>query len=283
MDSFLKKWGVFVSIILDPWTLCFIILTIFLGYHITLQKDPTILTLFSILLSLSSAVVGARILKEWVDITEGGIVVARGKSAVRGLKLLLNSIIALDKRIDQFSQQEHNKETITPIIINIIDELRGRCNLMAEEAVNSIENWTDIIPEADVKSQIGIISELKSNLESSNLDLGSLKKELSDTKGKSSEDIKKLERKVKDKELEIIQLQKQVRDSQISFGTSGYGLLNTTSGTLFMDGISGTSGTSSVLDNLTSTLRESAQYGVVPPENRSDLFPLSTSIKKEEE
>ncbi len=204
LTNIFKKWGVFIQIIiLDPWTFLFLLTSILLLYISGKQNNPTIITLLSSLLSISSAVVGARILKQWVDINEGGIVVARGNAAVRGLKLLLTSIISLDKRINQYISQDQNKESINPMIINLLNEIKGRCDLMTEEAVNSIENWTDIIPEANIKTQIGVISEYKGKLESSNLELGLLKEKLKDTEGKTEKEIKALTLEVKKKEIEI--------------------------------------------------------------------------------
>ena len=154
--------------------------------------------------------------------TEGGIVVARGNAAIRGLKLLLNSVISLDKRITQYISQDQNKDSVNPMIINFLDEIKGRCDLMAEEAVNSIENWTDIIPEADLKTQIGIISEYKGKLESSNLELGLLKDKLQDAAGKSEKEIRALTQEIKQKEIEISKLQTQVREKQIILGSPSF-------------------------------------------------------------
>lgn len=220
MTKLTKRWGLFLSIVLDPWTLCFLFVIAFLVYKSLTQTPQSITssTLFTLLITFTSAVLGGRIAKQWVDVTEGGILVARGKAAVRGLKLLLSSIISLDKRISYYLTQPHiEKASVTKIIL---EEIRERCNILAEESVSSIENWTDIIPEADVKTHIGVISDLKYQLESTAKEMQSLNAELSQTKDKSKEDLDDLMKRIKDKDNELSKLERELRRKAANFGLS---------------------------------------------------------------
>jgi hypothetical protein len=218
MESFKQRWQVFLSIVFDPWTLCFLISTALLLYKSLTQNNPSVstTTLFTILITLSSAVLGGRVSKQWIDATEGGILIARGKSAVRSLKLLLSTIISMDKRIDRYLSHDDIKRSDVAKLS--LEEVKERCNLLAEESVSSIENWTDIIPEADVKTHIGIISDLKFEFESTAKDLQALKTELSQTKNKSKEEQKKLEEAVQDKDKELLKLQREMRKKETNFG-----------------------------------------------------------------
>lgn len=219
MKSLSKKWELFWNIIFDPWTLCLLIATIILicMSHSQTSSNSATATLLTILITLSSTVLGGRITKQWFDITEGGVLIARGKSAVRGLKLLLKSIISLDKRVQNYLTKTHSQKA-PEVVITWLEEIRERCNILAEESVNSIENWTDIVPEADVKTHIGIISELRFKLENNEKDLKSLGIELTQTKDKSKEERKQLQHSILDKEKEIAKLQEELWKRQTGFG-----------------------------------------------------------------
>lgn len=218
MESFKKRWAIFLTIIFDPWTLCFLFAAGFLLYKSLTQTNPSVssTTLFTILITLTSAVLGGRVSKQWSDVTEGGILVARGKSAVRSLKLLLSTIISLDKRIDKYLTHEEIKQSEVAKLT--LEEIKERCNILAEESVSSIENWTDIIPEADVKTHIGIISDLKFEFETTAKDLQSLKAELSQTKNKSKEELKSLNEAALEKDRELSNLQRELRKKEAAFG-----------------------------------------------------------------
>ncbi len=199
MKNLKKRWGEFFSIIFGPWTVVLIASVALLFIFSVGQTNTTIRSLFFVLITIASAILGGRITKNWVDITEGGIVISRGKSAVRSLKLLLRNISALEQRVKKFEDRTDEIENHPEVTKRNYEEIIEICNLLEEEAVNSIENWTDIIPEADIKTQIGVISELRHSLKKKEDELTELNNELNDTKDRSEEDNKKLEARVKEK------------------------------------------------------------------------------------
>ena len=66
------------------------------------------------------------------------------------------------------------------------------CSLLQEETVSSIENSTDIVPEADIKTQIGVISDLKTSIDDKEGELTHLKATLAEAQGKSEQERKAL-------------------------------------------------------------------------------------------
>jgi len=219
MKTLWEKWKLFIGLIFDPWTLCFLIATTLIIYLSHSQTDPTVTNLFTVLITLSSAVLGGRFTKQWTDITEGGVVVARGKAAVRGLKLLLNNIVSLDKRLQQLlARSQGDKKYASKVITTFFEEIRERCSILADEAVSSIENWTDIIPEADVKTHIGAISALGAELEGKEVELRELQGEFSQAKDIAEDDKRKLRDGIREKEKEIAKLEDELRSSRINFG-----------------------------------------------------------------
>jgi hypothetical protein len=221
LDKLRKRWELFFDVILDPWTLLLIISAILLFAFSIGQTNTTISSLFFVLITIASTILGGRITKHWVDITEGGVVIARGKSAVRGLKLLLRNISALEQRVAKCSDGNDEIEKHPEVTKRNYEEIREFCNLLEEETVNSIENWTDIVPEADIKTQIGIIGELKQSLQGKEEELEELNNELNDTKGKSEEDHNKLEAEVKKIEKQKSDLEREMVERKIGLGGLG--------------------------------------------------------------
>ena len=92
-------------------------------------------------------------------------------------------------------------------------EIIDRCTNLQEETVNSVENWTDIIPEAEVKTEIGEISKLQAEMVEKEAEITALKKKeaisteeernrINEIK-KLTEDVKKYIREIKEKEKKI--------------------------------------------------------------------------------
>ena len=112
MTSLKEKWSAFAGIILDPWN---VVLIVAVGglFSVSLQKsEPLTSVLLFVLLTLASAILGGRITQYWTTITEGGVLIARGRTAVRSLKLLLRNVAALETRIRSFRAKEGRSRII---------------------------------------------------------------------------------------------------------------------------------------------------------------------------
>ncbi len=219
MNNLGKRWEVFLSILFDPWTIMLIIcVSVLFSYSIG-ETNQTIASLLFVLITAASTILGGRVTKHWVEITEGGIVVARGKSAVRSLKLLLRNISALEQRVSRFGVLSNESEINAEVTKRNYEEIQGTCNILEEEAVNSIENWTDIVPEADIKTQIGLITELKQSLQLKEDDLNLLNNELSNAKGKSEDEKKRLESEVIKKEAQVDYLEREIIKKKVKLNT----------------------------------------------------------------
>ena len=217
MDDFKKRWGVFLSLIFDPWV---ILLTVALGllfWQGPKQSGAGFGSIVFVMITLASAVLGGRITKQWVDVTEGGVVIARGKSAVRGLMLLLRNIASLERRVVRFLESDEGEEEIDQVTARNYEEIVEFCSLLQEETVNSIENWTDILPEADIASRIGVITDLRLELESAGSELGELQSELDQAKDSSEMEKQALKKQIGDQERRISGLRSQIVEKQVFF------------------------------------------------------------------
>lgn len=208
MDILKKRWIVFLGIMFDPWNLILIGSLSILFSQTPPEENAVASALIYALVTAASAILGGRVTKQWVDITEGGVVVARGKSAVRSLKLLLCSVASLENRVCVFMRKPEEVEKHPAVTVRNYEEIVERCRLLEEGTVNSIENWADIVPEADIKTEVGMISELRNKLDGAQNDLQQQIEQLQQAKGQSEhekqeknrlkEEIKKKEKQVND-------------------------------------------------------------------------------------
>jgi gas vesicle protein len=220
-----KSWTTFFNIVLDPWNLMLLIATAALFVVSVLQDrsgenaSAVSLALLKVLLTLSSVILGGRITKQWMDRTESGILVVRGKVAIRNLKLLMHNVAELGTRVRVFisSMKEHPK-SLRVITTRNYEEIILKCDSLAEETVNSIENWTDIIPEAGIRTEIGELSKLRGQLNERMIELGQLKKEIKETKTESEEEKANLKSQIRDKENEIWEVRSELLSQQAKFG-----------------------------------------------------------------
>src|SRR5438094_607510 len=95
--SYLRQWGLFLRVVLDPWTIMFVASTYVL---IRLSADnaassapsQTLNAVLGVAVAVTAGVVGALLLKTWLELTERSALVARGHLAIRNLDQLLSSI-----------------------------------------------------------------------------------------------------------------------------------------------------------------------------------------------
>jgi hypothetical protein len=176
------SWKSFIKTIFTPWIIILVLAVFFIiRWSIDeankLVTNNLLVSLLSVFISILSGIVGAILYKRWTDFTESGKLAVRGKSAIRNLKMLLNNITQLREKVITFIcprlEKEHSKETPEIFMREIID----RCTNLQEETVNSIENWTDITPEAEIKTEIGEISKLQMGLIEREKELAVLRKE----------------------------------------------------------------------------------------------------------
>lgn len=234
MKKFKERWGDFFRVVCGPWSTILILGTVLLLIVLLYQTDKTVITILTFIISLSSGILGGILGKRWEDLTEERVIVARGKSAIRDLKLLLGSVVSLESRVRQYqkwhSSNIQKKSCQSYEIIKVhLEEIVERCNTLEEQAINSIENWTDVIPEANISTQIGVITDLKEKVKSLDTDLDTLNLELAETKNKSQEETIKIREEKRKKEKELLEARQELREKAISFSpgiTTGSGLLS---------------------------------------------------------
>jgi hypothetical protein len=188
-----QKWNDFFFVLFDPWIVFLLLLVIGLIISTIFITEPIVQTIITTLISVVSGLLGGIISYKWSQITEVKVLIARGKTAIRGLKLILLNIANIENRTKHYicSIDLENKEY--KLIKNNFEEVIEKCNILEEEIISSIENWTDIIPEVhNLKTQIGILTEMKSKESNLELEIQKLNKELESVKEEDSDAIKAL-------------------------------------------------------------------------------------------
>lgn len=218
-DGPLKSaWKRFGQIILDPWNLILLAAIVALLVYAANSKQPGVVALLQILVSLVSAVLGGRIVRYVDSLVEGSVLVARGRTAVRSLKLLLRSVSSLEERVQTFLVGADEASGSNVVTKRNYEEVISSCRLIQEETVSSIENWTDIVAEADIESLIGVITSLRQQVAVTGVEL----QELRENFGRVAEVTSEQTQAIVDKENELMQVKAQLSaaNSQLVFSGS---------------------------------------------------------------
>jgi len=152
------EWNNFLATIGGPWVVCLLVVFMVLGILAVWQPQLTLL--LSGVLSILSAFIGALMWDRWSKITEQKLLVTRGKSAIRALTGLLSNIGSARKRIAEYLELAKGCEgdTNPPEILTWLQEEILRLNNLRQETITSIENWTDIIPQANIRQELDKLS-----------------------------------------------------------------------------------------------------------------------------
>jgi hypothetical protein len=143
------------------------------------------------------------------------------------LKLLLGNVSTLERRVGGYIERYTTNNPNPDVVKLCFEEVVTKCIVIQEEALNSIENWTDIIPEADVKTQIGIISDLRLKEEKLTRELSELRTESQTTQGKTAAQIAQLRNEINQKEEQLAEAKTRLLKKEVNLRPgliSGLGL-----------------------------------------------------------
>jgi hypothetical protein len=223
----LEKWKNFVLALIDPWVILILAATIYLSVVLVGQEDGEVVAIFTAILSITSGILGGLLGKKWDDLTTETVIEARGKSAVRDLKILLRSIATLESSVHEYLEEfnaiveDDQQPKLTEIYLR---EIIRDCNSIEEQVINATESWIDVVPEmADIHTQIGMITDLKEKYSSLEEDYESVNIELEAIRNESDEEVaalksekRKIERELQETRTE---LRRKVRGSGLTFAS----------------------------------------------------------------
>ncbi len=192
-----------MKIFLDPWV---VLLLIFLGLLVSFAGDAERITLkyvYSLLIILVSGLLGSVIMRKWIDLNEENLIVIRGKLAIRSLKLIFFNLLQTEKRTKNYIHKLDEKFLNYDLIKSNFEEIKEKCQILEEECINSIENWTDVIEEANVKTRLIFINKLKLEEEKLEEKLFTLNKILKEDTSIEDEKRDKLMKQIDQAEFEL--------------------------------------------------------------------------------
>lgn len=225
-----KKWSVFLSILIDPFNFVLIALYVSLTTLGYLNKDNSAVFYFIYVAStILAGFAGSRMYKLWSDYNEIKVATARGKTAIANLYLLCENILDIKTKTRKNIDSLNNNTNIL-VIKAFFEEIDSRFGILQREAINAIENWSDIIPEANIKEKIADlnkkiaeINENETSLKEKNAEIEKLSGELSKVKDNSNQEKKVLLDKIQQKEKEVVELSKKLSESKLNFSKSYFG------------------------------------------------------------
>jgi len=215
------KWNDFFKVVFDPWVILLLVLTIIFIIYSANSADKSILGILTLVITLLSGLLGGVITNRWAQMTELKVLVARGKSAIRSLKLILLNISNIEKRTKVYIEclDKENKEF--KLIVSNFQEVIEKCNILEEEIISSIENWTDIIPEVEnLKTQIGVISSMKIRETELQGDIENLNSKIVEIAEVESKEKMQLKSKLYDKEKDLNKTKEELREAERKLNTT---------------------------------------------------------------
>lgn len=217
-----QRWKKFFQLAVDPGTIILLAIAMSLGIILVKQTNPVAITTLTIMLSIVSGFLGAVLTNHWSSLNEEKTIFARGKVAVRGLMLLLGNISAVNHRVREYLERHRDdskrRGTAHEVIKTYLEEIIGQCVLLEEAAISSIENWTDIIPEANVRTNIGVITELRNEVGQLSGALHHARTELNEVRGTSEEREEQLRADIEEKKSELIKLKTELYKKESAIG-----------------------------------------------------------------
>jgi len=146
MRDFLLKWGHFLSIIFSPDVIISVVMASVFGYWSITAEDEITKAVSAVVMAILAGLAGARLSKLIIEESRKGQIFTRGQSAVRGLGLIFSNLGTLEAQLEkaQAGCKDSRLEKDFIYIKNFTVSVQ-------RQTLNSIEEWKDILPEADIR------------------------------------------------------------------------------------------------------------------------------------
>lgn len=204
------QWRKFRELVCEPWTCLLLIASIGL-FAVGQQKGLSggVSALLQVLLAVVTGVLGARVTNLVSEASGEGIIVARGKVAVRGLKLMLVQTAAFERRLRRFVAAKDHIDSHPEVTKRNYEEAIEFCRRIQEEAASAMETWGDVVPSADLSSLIGRITEAEEQRDASSRELEKAKSELQQA-AENTEDAERMRSRIAFLEMQVKQSDRRV-------------------------------------------------------------------------
>jgi hypothetical protein len=268
------NWSAFWEAIFDPWTIVLLVTTVFLTLlsiaAVKTASNDASNALWYVLITLSASFLGGRATYRWSTASDVDVVMARGQHSVRSLKLLWRSIVTLEQRMRTFRDNETLIRDNPDVTKRNYEEAIIHCRTLEESTLNSIENWIDVVPEANIKSDVGRISELSEQLDAKTQDLAKAEGAKDSLMAQGSTEKAIYEDKIRSLATDVERLKNELRAAKANL----QGAMGATGPLTSLKDLLGTgilSAAVTVDPNRPSTLNVNTRGPAGPPASRPDL------------
>ena len=219
-ENWTQEWRVASEAVVSPAALVVLISTVILGWVAINQHDGILLAaIFTLGTSVAAGILGAVIWDRWIRLKGRSVLVDKGKSAIRSLKLLWRNLNTCQGRVTTYL--DRRKTGVTGDVVNTwLEEEIHRLATLQEEALDAISNWTDIIPEADVTAQLAPYRELQAAVLTLKTAKEELEADLRRVSGVDTERALELNRQFRKRQAELEEVKKQLVAEGVRLGTS---------------------------------------------------------------
>ncbi len=167
------------------------------------------------LTSILTGILGSYIAARWLEYTDRRVLKVRGKLAVLSLKVLLNCIGMTQSRVRQYFKDWKNTPENAGKIYHVwIEETCEKLQFLYEQAVSSIETWSDVIEEANIRTEITKLRELSTSAANLQLQKEQLEKQLAETESKSEHEIQLIKQELDQTKEELKKTKAEVKSER---------------------------------------------------------------------
>lgn len=210
LTSVLREFGIFIYILIRPWTVLSFALTVLLIWF-TQSQTGTNRLIWEITATIFGGVVGGLITNYLIEHTGNTFLVKKSIGAIRNLQLIKSKVKNINDRIVELKKPSNARD---------FDEIENLVDNIHKDTLNSISDWSDVNPNSetitDFYELIAIKEESIKKLKSDKIDLEDQKKSLAQDK---KEEIERLEKEISEKTQGISKLRNQINNlSQNNIG-----------------------------------------------------------------
>lgn len=176
-----EKWSLVGDIIFDPKMIILAILIIacLVGFCVN-EGNADMRYVIGAFIAILSSIYSGIASNKWLSATEMQLIEMRGRSAIRNLSSIKSRISSVEHRIHCFLKECEGKEN-TELIKAHFEELDYSIIDLRRSTIDAIENWQDLIPEADYSEYLKREKQIQKEIEKSRIKLESIKEQGEET------------------------------------------------------------------------------------------------------
>ena len=173
-----EDWVALVAMVLRPrFAVPVVVALVFAGLA-AIQPTGLATAVFALLASVAAGIAGSAFDRMWCAWTNENVIQARGRSAIRGLEAQLRFSNSLRARIATCLERHIHVPLDDPETRYLLEELAGSHLQLAHLGLNAIEDWQDVVPEANMTTQKAKILKSLDTYESRREEVDRLRTEL---------------------------------------------------------------------------------------------------------